>query len=74
LTRDWSKYNRKNVVFKPKNMSIEELQNGFLKISKNFNSISNIVFRDFKSLKLGFYPFLTTVGRNLESYMNRPLK
>jgi len=74
LTRDWSKYNRKNVVFEPKNMSKEELQNGFLKISNNFNSISNIIYRDFKSLKLGFYPFLTTIGRNLESYMNRPLK
>jgi len=26
LTRDWSKYNRKTVVFQPKNMSSEELE------------------------------------------------
>jgi len=74
LTRDWSKYNRKNVVFEPKNMSKYDLQNGFIKISSNFNSIPNVICRDFRSLKLGFYPFLATVGRNLESYMNRPRK
>ena len=71
LTRDWSKYNRKTVVFEPKNMSIEDLQNGFVKVSNNFNSISNLIRRDFRSLKLGFYPFLATGGRILESYMNR---
>ena len=35
ITYDWSKYNRKNVVFKPKNMTINELQNGFKKISND---------------------------------------
>ena len=74
LTKDWSKYNRKNVVFKPKNMTAEELQNGFLEISSNFNTLSNLISRDFNSLKLGFYPFLATIGRNLESYLNRPRK
>jgi len=74
LTRDWSKYNRKNVVFEPKNMSKKDLENGFIRISKKFNSISNIIYRDLRSLKLGFYPFLSTFGRNLESYMNRPGK
>ncbi len=74
LTKDWSKYNRKNVVFEPKNMSKKDLENGFIKISKKFNSISNIIYRDLRSLKLGFYPFLSTFGRNLESYMNRPGK
>lgn len=72
LTKDWSKYNRKNVVFEPKNMSKKELEHGFKKISNEFNSISNIMFRDFISLKLGFYPFLATASRNLESYINRP--
>ena len=64
----------KNVVFKPKNMTAEELQNGFLEISSNFNTLSNLIRRDFNSLKLGFYPFLATIGRNLESYLNRPRK
>ena len=74
LTRDWSKYNRKNVVFKPKNMSKNDLENGFKKISSDFNSIPNIIRRALSSLKLGVYPSLATFGRNLESYMNRPGK
>ena len=72
LTYDWSKYNRKNVVFKPKNISKEELENGFKKISADFNSLPNMISRDIKTIRLGFYPFLANVGRNLESYMNRP--
>jgi radical SAM superfamily enzyme YgiQ (UPF0313 family) len=72
LTKDWSKYTRKNVVYEPKNMSKEELRKGFVKISNNFNSIPKIIYRNFKSLRLGYYPFLATVGRNLESYANRP--
>lgn len=74
LTRDWSKYTRKNVVFEPKNMTAEELKNGFDRISRNFNSISNIISRDVRSLKLGIYPFVSTVGRNIESYISRPAK
>ena len=74
ITYDWSKYNRKNVVFKPKNMTMEELQIGFQRISDDFNSVSNLIYRDIRSLRCGIYPFLTTVGRNIESYMNRPRK
>lgn len=74
LTKDWSKYTRKNVVFEPKNMSKDELRNGFVKISNDFNTIPKFIFRNFKSLGLGFHPFLATVGRNLESYANRPKK
>ena len=73
-TYDWSKYNRKNVVFKPKNMTVEELKIGFKKISEDFNSISNLIYRDIRSLKYGIYPFLSTVERNIESYLNRPGK
>ena len=74
ITYDWSKYNRKNVVFKPKNMTVEELKEGYKKISEDFNSISNIINRDIRSLKHGIYPFLSTVERNIESYLNRPKK
>jgi radical SAM superfamily enzyme YgiQ (UPF0313 family) len=72
LTRDWSKYNRKNVVFEPKNISVSDLQNGFIKLSRKFNSISNIIKRDLGSIKLGFYPFLSTFARNFERYMYTP--
>jgi len=71
ITYDWSKYNRKNVVFNPKNMTIKELQIGFQRISKDFNSFPNIIYRDIRSLRYGIYPFLTTTTRNIESYMSR---
>ena len=71
LTRDWSKYNRKTVVFQPKNMSCEQLQNGFDTILSNFNSLSQVFSRDLQSLRWGMYPFLATLGRNFESYMNK---
>lgn len=74
ITYDWSKYNRKNVVFKLKNMTIEELQIGFQRISDDFNSISNLIYRDIRSLRYGIYPFFSTVVRNIENYMNRPRK
>ncbi|QQR90487.1 MAG: cobalamin-dependent protein [Myxococcales bacterium] len=36
LHRDWSKYNDANVVFKPKQMSPEQLQEGYLHLWKEF--------------------------------------
>jgi radical SAM superfamily enzyme YgiQ (UPF0313 family) len=74
LTDDWSKYNRKSVVFRPKSMTPDELQKGFFKITSNFNSLSNVIYRDFRCLRRGFYPFLNCVSRNLENYLNRPKK
>ena len=74
LTHDWSKYNRKTVVFQPKNMTIEELQNGFFEISKKFNNAPNAIYRSMKGLKLGLYPFLNCTSRNIENYLNRPKK
>lgn len=47
LTRDWSKYNLRNVVFQPKNMSIEQLLNGRNSIAKEFYSFSNCLRRSF---------------------------
>jgi radical SAM superfamily enzyme YgiQ (UPF0313 family) len=38
LTKDWSKYNLRNVVFQPKNFSTEQLLNGTLSIIKEFYS------------------------------------
>ena len=51
LTEDWSKYNTANVVFKPKNMSVEELFEGTKKIVKNFYSLSKIMQRSIKSFQ-----------------------
>jgi radical SAM superfamily enzyme YgiQ (UPF0313 family) len=69
LTKDWSKYNRKNVVFQPLNMTKEELEEGFRKITLNFSSIPYMGFRTFRSFGLGLYPFMATFAGNLGQYM-----
>ena len=72
ITKDWSKYNRRTVVFKPKNMSIDNLQKGFNIISNNFYTIPKIISRDIRSIMLGVYPFFFTISRNIDGYMDRP--
>ena len=47
LTRDWSKYNGRNVVFKPKKMSEEILFQEVKKASKEYYSFSNSFKRCF---------------------------
>jgi radical SAM superfamily enzyme YgiQ (UPF0313 family) len=42
---DWSHYNTSNVVFKPKNMTPEELYRGYLWMYKEFYSFKNILKR-----------------------------
>ena len=69
LTREWSKYNRKNVVFQPKNMTKKELEEGFRKINLYFSSIPSIGYRTLRSLSLGPYPFIATFAGNLGQYM-----
>jgi radical SAM superfamily enzyme YgiQ (UPF0313 family) len=50
ITKDWSKYNQIDVVFEPKNMTVEELSNGARKVAKEFYSIKNIIVRNIKIL------------------------
>jgi radical SAM superfamily enzyme YgiQ (UPF0313 family) len=54
LTNDWSKYNLKNVVFKPKNMSPQELFNGTNRVLNEFYSYSNLIKRNFEDQKINF--------------------
>lgn len=42
LHKDWCKYDTANVVFKPKNMSVEELKAGYDKIYQDLFSLSSI--------------------------------
>ena len=65
LTEDWSKYDFRTVVFKPKNMSPEELQNNTSEIQKIFSSNSYIMKNIARSIKLGFYPFVFAATINL---------
>ena len=48
LTRDWSRYNQVDVVFKPKQMTEKELLNGARKVAKEFYSWPNIIKRNVK--------------------------
>jgi radical SAM superfamily enzyme YgiQ (UPF0313 family) len=50
LTEDWSMYDMATVVFRPKRMTREELQEGFWKVNRSFYSIPSM----FKRL---FHPF-----------------
>ena len=50
LTEDWSKYNsRTDVVYSPKNMSPEELLDGFNRVNREFYRLGNIFSRLFRS-------------------------
>lgn len=46
LTENWSKYNSKTtVVFKPKNMTSEELFHGYMSFRKRFYSLRSFIKR-----------------------------
>jgi radical SAM superfamily enzyme YgiQ (UPF0313 family) len=53
LTEDWRCYDMATVVYKPRGMSVEQLQEGFWKVNKGFYSIPSILKRlfRFRSLK-----------------------
>jgi len=69
LTKDWSRYTRKNVVFEPKNMTKKELEDGFRNITLSFSSLPSMGYRTMRSLSLGFYPFIATFAGNLGQFM-----
>ena len=76
LTEEWDKYTYTNVVFKPKNMSIEELFEGTRKVAKKYYSISKIFKRSFKTLETtkNLYLSLYVLQRNFryrERYKNQ---
>jgi radical SAM superfamily enzyme YgiQ (UPF0313 family) len=70
LTKDWSKYSMKNVVFQPKNMTPNELMQGLKKMYYEFYSTPHTVKRVFGSLGLGIYPFFSVLARNIIANMN----
>ena len=47
LTEDWSKYDMATVVFQPKRMTVEELQEGFWKVNRSFYSPPSMLKRIF---------------------------
>jgi len=73
LTKDWSRYNMKNVVFKPKNITKEELLAGVKKMYIEYYSTQHVVKRVLRSIRFGFYPFFVILARNMIANMNRRL-
>ena len=69
LTKEWKNYSMFNVVFKPKNMTPEELINGVYFIYKNFYRPSESIKRTIKSLKYGIIPFFSVMARNIITTM-----
>lgn len=51
IDRDWAKYHTGEVVFQPKGMTIEELQNGYYWIFRNTYTIKSILKRSLRSPK-----------------------
>lgn len=60
---DWSKYNFKNVVFHPKLMKREELEEGFWKAAQKFYSIPSIMSRI-------LFGDNTTLGRKKRAFLS----
>jgi radical SAM superfamily enzyme YgiQ (UPF0313 family) len=50
LSTDWREYNHRTVVFKPKNMTPEELALGFIWLGRNFYTKASIFTRFFHNL------------------------
>ena len=48
ITEDWSQYDMATVVFRPKGMTIEELQEGFWWVNKEFYSVRSMARRIFQ--------------------------
>jgi len=70
ITKDWSKYDMKHVVFKPKNMAPDELMQGVKKMYVEFYSTPHTAKRIVRSLKYGIYPFFMIFTRNAVANMN----
>jgi radical SAM superfamily enzyme YgiQ (UPF0313 family) len=63
LSEDWTDYNAKTkVVFKPKNMTADELLEGYMWFRKNFYSIESIIKRLKASKTNIFYNLLINLG------------
>jgi radical SAM superfamily enzyme YgiQ (UPF0313 family) len=58
LTKDWEKYNIRNVVFQPKNFSVNQLYRGRNTLAKKFYSFSNCMRRNIQDKNLNFNRFI----------------
>jgi radical SAM superfamily enzyme YgiQ (UPF0313 family) len=64
LTKDWSKYNLRNVVFQPKNMSAEQLVKGRDSLVNEFYSLLNCLKRGFQDTNPNFNRLIVRTTRD----------
>jgi radical SAM superfamily enzyme YgiQ (UPF0313 family) len=50
LSKDWSRYNQVDVVFQPKNMTVDELYAGTRKVARKYFSMGNVIPRMVRSM------------------------
>ncbi|GAI96191.1 unnamed protein product, partial [marine sediment metagenome] len=65
LTKDWSRYNLTDVVFKPKNMTEKELFEGARKVAKEFYTMPRIISRVARIMTVSVRPsVILPIGTN----------
>jgi len=57
LTKDWSRYNLSDVVFRPRNFTPEELYDGYWRAFQEFFSLKNIAKRLYYNVPITSQPF-----------------
>ncbi len=70
LTKDWKYYNMGYVVFKPKQMTQEELRHGVQQMYREFYAPLYTVKRIGQNLFRGMYPFVVVLARNSIALVN----
>ncbi|MBN1861205.1 MAG: B12-binding domain-containing radical SAM protein [Candidatus Thermoplasmatota archaeon] len=73
ITKNWSQYTMKNVVFTPKNMTSEELLQGIKSLYRFFYSGPYALQRIFYGMRFGLYPFFLLLERNLSAFVQMRL-
>jgi radical SAM superfamily enzyme YgiQ (UPF0313 family) len=59
IIKDWSKYDGKNVVYKPKYLTADDLMNGIQKMYNGFYNPSNILRMIGRNVNKGLFPLIT---------------
>jgi radical SAM superfamily enzyme YgiQ (UPF0313 family) len=67
LTKDWSKYDCTNVVFQPKQMTGDDLKNGYLQMYKDFYR-SNLLKIIGRNVTKGLFPFYISVAHSWQVF------
>lgn len=67
LTKDWGKYDCMNVVFQPKHMTVEDLQNGYLQMYDYFYN-SHVVKIIGHNVTKGFFPLYISIAHSWQVF------